>query len=123
MAEGLGLGLRAGRCGKRCLGLCGGCGARQEVDLLGDGAAEIVERLAEVRRVVVGFVGVLRGDLEHSRVHLPQRIDALLELDVVGRKLGLSQGLSAHAQPILLSRGAQARLQVSLQGKRTLSSA
>jgi hypothetical protein len=33
----------------------------------------------------------LRGDLEHGRVHLPQRIDALLELDVVGRKLGLSR--------------------------------
>jgi hypothetical protein len=91
MAEGLGLGLRAGRCGKRCLGLCRRCGARQEVDLLGDSAAEVVERLAEVRRVVVGFVGVLRGDLEHGRVHLPQRIDALLELDVVGRKLGLSR--------------------------------
>ena len=108
MAEGLGLGLRAGWCGKCCLGLCGRCGARQEVDLLGDGAAEVVERLAEVRRVVVGFVGVLRRDLEHSRVHLSQRIDALLELDVVGRKLGLSQGPSAHAQLIpAIKRGAR----------------
>ena len=54
------------------------------------------------------FVGVLRRDLEHSRVHLSQRIDALLELDVVGRKLGLSQGPSAHAQLIpAIKRGAR----------------
>jgi hypothetical protein len=40
----------------------------------------------------------LRGDLEHGRVHLLQRIDALLELDVVRRKLGLSYSLSVPIQ-------------------------
>ena len=98
MAEGLGLGLRGRRGSESCLSLCGGGCARQEVNLLRDGTAEIVERFTEVRRVVVGFVGVLRGDLEHGRVHLFQRIDALLELDIVRRKLGLSYSLSVPIQ-------------------------
>jgi hypothetical protein len=86
MAKCLGLRLRGGRSSEGSLGFGGGSGTGEEVDLLGDGAAEIVERLSDVGWVVVGFVGVLRAgrldcgarrglqgvirDLEHGRVHL-----------------------------------------------------
>ena len=61
VVEGLGLwfcgGWRShGRCGFRG----GGCAA-EEADLFGDGAAKVIERLANVARVVVGFVRVLRA--------------------------------------------------------------
>lgn len=36
------------------------------MDFLRDSAAEIGERLADVRRVVVGFIGVLRTDSKVS---------------------------------------------------------
>jgi hypothetical protein len=112
MAECLGLGLCGGRCDKGSLGFGGWRGVGEEVDLLWDGAAKVGDRLADVGWVVVGFVGVLRAapgildtghvdldikgairDLEHGRVHLLQRIHALLELDVVWRELGLSSGV------------------------------
>ena len=59
MAEGLGLGLRGGRCSEGGLSLSWRGSGRQEVDLLGDGTAEVVEGLADVGGVVVGLVGVL----------------------------------------------------------------
>lgn len=104
MAERLGLGLRGGGSSEGCLGLSGRRGAGEQVDLLRDGAAQVVEGLADVGWVVVGFVGVLRArqsdqaqrreagvvrDLQHRGVHLLQRIHALLQLDVVRGELGL----------------------------------
>lgn len=59
MVEGLGLGLGRWRCSQRRLGLGGGVGLGQEGDLLIDGAAQVVERLADVGWVVIGLVGVL----------------------------------------------------------------
>jgi len=61
MAEGLGLRLRGWRCGERGLSLGGGGGGGEKLDFLGDGAAQVVEGLAEVGWVVVGFVGILRS--------------------------------------------------------------
>lgn len=60
VAEGLGLRLCGRGCGKSslCFG-GGGCGG-EELDLLADGAAKVVEGLADVGRVVVSFVRVLR---------------------------------------------------------------
>jgi hypothetical protein len=55
------------------------------------------------RRSDWGARGALREavrDLEHGRVHLFQRIDALLKLNVVRRELGLSYFLlipSSHS--------------------------
>ena len=34
---------------------------REESDLFGDGATEVVERLADIRWVIVGLIGVLRA--------------------------------------------------------------
>lgn len=59
MVEGLGLRLRGRGRGQRSLGLGGRAGMRQELDLLVDGAAQVVEGLADVGWVVVGLVGVL----------------------------------------------------------------
>jgi len=61
VGEGLGLGLRAGRGREGCLGFTGGGGVGEEVDFVGDGAAEVIEGLADIGGVVVGFVGVLRS--------------------------------------------------------------
>jgi len=59
MREGLWLWLRAGRCGKCSLGFSGGRGTRKKVDFVSDGAAEVIEGLANVGGIVVGFVGIL----------------------------------------------------------------
>lgn len=59
VVEGLGLGLSGGGSSQSCLGLGGGAGLREKVDLLVDGAAQVVEGLADVGRVVIGLVGVL----------------------------------------------------------------
>lgn len=61
MTEGLGLRLcRGWRC--ECgLGFGRGGGGREEVYFLRDGATKVVEGLADVGRVVVGLVGVLRA--------------------------------------------------------------
>lgn len=61
MGEGLGLRLCAGRSGKCCLGFARRGGVGEEVDFVGDGAAKVVEGLADVGRVVIGFVGILRS--------------------------------------------------------------
>lgn len=123
MAERLGLGLCGGRGSEGGLGFGRRRGVGEEVDLLRDGAAEVVEGLADVGWVVVCFVGVLRArrsdgghlrgrrrgvrDLQHSRVHLFQRIDSLLELNIVGRELSLcGQVLTAPAlvAPVIWTR-------------------
>lgn len=112
MAKCLGLGLCRGRGGQGSLGFGGRRGVGKEVDLFRDGAAEVVEGLADVCWVVVGFVGILGArqsdagtrvggrrrlvrDLQHRRVHLFQRIDPLLELNVVGRELSLARHVLA----------------------------
>lgn len=62
MGEGLGLGLRGwGRC-QGGLGLGGGCGRGEQLDLFADGPAEVIEGLLDVGWVVVGFGGVLVAD-------------------------------------------------------------
>lgn len=59
MAEGLGLRL-SGRGGYQgCLGFGGRCGTGEQLDLLADGAAEVLEGLLDVGRVIVGLVGVV----------------------------------------------------------------
>ena len=116
--ERLGLRLRAGGCGKGSLGLGGGAGRGQQGDLLADSAAEILEGLLDVGGVVVRLVGIVRAaslcvglgpsaregkrkarrkvregqNLRHSEqllVHGLERIDSLLEVDVIRGKLGL----------------------------------
>jgi len=59
MVEGLRLRFGGGRSSQGCLCLGRGGSAGKKVDFFGDGAAEIVERLTDVWRVVVGFVGIL----------------------------------------------------------------
>ena len=61
MVESLGLGLGGRRSSQGGLRLGRGASLRQELNLLVDGAAEIIEGLADVGRVVVGLVGVLRA--------------------------------------------------------------
>ena len=56
VGEGLRLGLRAGRSGEGRLSFAGRFGVGKEIDLFSDGTSEVVERLADVGRVVVGFV-------------------------------------------------------------------
>lgn len=116
VAEGLGLRLCGGGSGEGRLGFGRGGGGGEQLDFFADGAAQVVEGLADVGGVVVGFVGVLRAvgasggrtgrelwglvrDLEHGVVHLLQRVHALLELDVVGGQLGLSHHVSMDAAP------------------------
>ena len=110
MAESLGLGLcRRGSCeGSLRFGWRRRGG--EEVDLLRDSLAEVVEGLADVGGVVVRFVRVLGTrqqsmsdalklrihgrtgnvrDLKHGVVNLLQGIDSLLKLNVVWWELGL----------------------------------
>lgn len=68
MVEGLGLRLGRGGRGQGGLGFGGGAGLGEEVDLLVDSAAQVVEGFADVGWVVVGLVGVLRANLGESRV-------------------------------------------------------
>lgn len=57
-----GLRLRFGRWGSSegGLGFGRGGGMRKEIDFLADGTTKIVEGFANVGRVIIGFVGVLR---------------------------------------------------------------
>lgn len=111
MAESLWLRLGSGRSNEGGLSLSRRGGRRKEGDLFADGAAKILEGLLDIRGVVVGLVGVLRAikpcqntnsracsagryrvDLRHSKhllVGLLEGIDTLLEIDIVGRELGL----------------------------------
>lgn len=59
VGEGFGLGFCAGRGGEGGLGFGGGGSVGEEVDFVGDGAAEVVEGFADIGGVVVGFVCVL----------------------------------------------------------------
>ena len=59
MVEGFRLRLCGWWGGEGGLGFGGRGGGGQEVDFIGDGAAEVVEGFADVGRVVVGFVRVL----------------------------------------------------------------
>jgi hypothetical protein len=109
MAEGLGLRL-SGRGGYQgCLGFGGRCGAGEQLDLLADGAAEVLEGLLDVGRVIVGLVGVVGAagkfwsavgssrqvggvNKRHGQqllVSLLEGIHSLLEIDVVGGELSL----------------------------------
>ena len=56
MWECLRLGLRARRCGECSLGFPGGGSVGEEVDFLGNGPAKVIKGLADVGRVIVGFV-------------------------------------------------------------------
>ena len=56
MGKGFGLGLRAGGSGESCLGFAGGFGVGKKVDFVGYGASKIIKGLADVGRVVIGFV-------------------------------------------------------------------
>lgn len=71
MVEGLGLGLVDGGSGQGGLGLGGRSSLRQKLDLLTDGAAEVIERFADVGRVIVGFVGVLRAVFRGVKTSVP----------------------------------------------------
>lgn len=59
MAEGLGLRLGGRRRRQGRLGLGGGGGMREQLDFFANGATEVIEGFANIRRIVVGFVGVL----------------------------------------------------------------
>jgi len=59
VVEGLGLWFCGRRRGHGCCGFRGGGCAAEEADLFGDGAAKVIERFANVARVVVGLMRVL----------------------------------------------------------------
>ena len=61
VGEGFGLGLCTGGGGEGGLSFGRGGGVGEEGDFVGYGAAEVVEGFADVGRVVVGFIGVLRA--------------------------------------------------------------
>ena len=59
MWKGLGLRLRTGGRGERSLRFGRGGSMGEEIDFVGDSATKVVEGFANIRRVIVGFVGVL----------------------------------------------------------------
>lgn len=59
VVEGLGLGLRGRRGSQGSLGLCGRRGLGEKLNLLVDGASQVIEGFANIRGIIVGFVGVL----------------------------------------------------------------
>lgn len=114
MVEGLRLGLRGRGRGQSSLCFGGSGRRRKQLDLLANGATKILEGLLDVGGVVIGFIGVLgavirngrlahgydQGSLvvvvfEYSRygkkllVNLLQGIHPLLQVNVIGGKLGL----------------------------------
>jgi len=117
MVEGLGLRLCLRGSGKGSLSFGGRGGARQKLDLLGDVLGQVGERLADVGRVVVCFVGVLRCDREQLLVHKLQGIDALLELNVVWRQLRLVLGLAKLLLDVLLRASCKGREGCTAQGR------
>lgn len=72
MVEGLRLGLRGRRGGQSGLGLCGGGGLRKKLDFFIDSTAQVVEGLADIGGIIVGFVGVLRTDVPCLSAHILQ---------------------------------------------------
>jgi hypothetical protein len=94
MAKSLWLRLGSGRSNKGGLSLSRRGGGRQKADLFADGAAKVLECLLDVRGIIVGLVGVLRGHSKHLLVGLLKGIDTLLEVDIVGRELGLVLSLA-----------------------------
>lgn len=53
-------------CRRSCHGSCGfgrGVGGGEEVDFLGNGAAQVVEGFAKIGWIVVGLIGVLGAGL------------------------------------------------------------
>jgi hypothetical protein len=105
VVESLGLGLCLGRGSEGSLSFGSGGGTRQELDLLGDVLGQVGKGLADVGRVVVCFVGVLRCDRQQLLVDELQGIDPLLELDVVWGQLSLVFGLAKLLLDILLGAG------------------
>ena len=63
MVERLRLGLCGRWSGEGSLNVCWGRGIREKMDFLGNGATQIIERLADIGRVVVSFVRVLGPDV------------------------------------------------------------
>lgn len=61
MGESLGLRLCARWGRKCCLGFCGRGGMGEKIDFVGDGAAKVIEGLADVGGIVVSFVRILRS--------------------------------------------------------------
>lgn len=113
MGERLGLRLGGRWCRESGLRLGWGGSRREEIDLLADGATEVLECLFDIRRVIVRFVRVLgpivlaasayaisklvreKGsanlrDSQHLLVNSLQSINPLLQINVIRRKLGLS---------------------------------
>jgi len=80
------------RRGEGGLGVRGAVRSAEELDFLADGARQVDEGLADIGRVVVCFVGVLRGRAQELGVYRAESFDALFELDVVGWELGLREG-------------------------------
>ena len=83
MRKGLGLRLCTRWSSESSLGLGGSMRFGEKGDLIADRSAKVVERFANVGRVVVCLVGVLRGYLEKLLMNLLQGIDSFLKLDVV----------------------------------------
>ena len=66
VVEGLGLGLRGRRGSQGSLGLCGGGGLGEKLNLLVDGASQVIEGFANIGGIIVGFVGVLGAGVVES---------------------------------------------------------
>merc|ERR1711939_747802 len=89
MVESLWLWFGGRRSSKRSLCFGRARGVRKESDFLRDATAEVGEGLANVWRVIVSLILVLVCDCKQLLVDLFQRIDALLEFNIVRRKLSL----------------------------------
>lgn len=96
MVECLGLRLGAGRSSEGSLRLSGrGC-RRQKLNLFADGAAEILEGLLDVGRVIVGLVRVLGAG---ERIAKSASQHPIMTRRNVNRKQLTSQRASSGEQP------------------------
>ena len=59
MVECLRLGFGGRRSGKGGLDFCWGSSVGEELDFIGNGATEVIERFADIGRVVISFIRVL----------------------------------------------------------------
>lgn len=105
MAEGLWLWLCARRRSQGCLSLCSVASLAEEVDFVGDRLAQVLEAFADIWWVIVGFVCILRGRGEELLVRSFQRINAVLELDIVVWQLRLLSSVSGLFLDPLLAAG------------------